>query len=178
MSKPNVIERTSGTKITWKEHMNPTIKKVKKKRKGKKITVDVKTDSFFTFFDEIKMPTDDQLKTGDLTVTNKAVEVDSPEPSIASSTEKEDNDPKFVEEDIGERLDRDYQIGQDFKDELIPLAYEYFLNVVEHMDTESSDGDDDDDEDDDGDGNADPDNKANKKKEKQAKLDKKKEECK
>ena len=36
MSRTNVIEKTEGTKINWKEHMNPTIKKVKKKRKGKK----------------------------------------------------------------------------------------------------------------------------------------------
>ena len=76
MSKSNVIERTSGTIINWKDHMNPTIKKVKKKRKNKKVTVDVKTDSFFTFFDEIKMPTDEQLKTGDLSVLRKDVEKD------------------------------------------------------------------------------------------------------
>ena len=79
MSRSNVIEKTTGTKISWKESMNPSIKKVKKKRKGKKITVDVKVDSFFSFFDEIKMPTDDQLKTGDLKSINKAVEVDQPE---------------------------------------------------------------------------------------------------
>ena len=30
-------------------------------------------------------------------------------------------------------MDRDYQLGQDLKDELIPLAYEYFLNVIEHQ---------------------------------------------
>lgn len=59
MSRGNVIDKTVGTKINWKEHMDPTIKKMKKKRKGKKITVDVKVDSFFTFFDEIKMPTDE-----------------------------------------------------------------------------------------------------------------------
>jgi hypothetical protein len=74
MSRSNMIEKTEGTKINWKEHMNPTIKKVKKKRKGKKVTVDVHCDSFFTFFDEVKMPNENQLKVGDLTSVRKDVE--------------------------------------------------------------------------------------------------------
>jgi len=74
MSRTNVIEKSEGTKINWKEHMNPTIKKVKKKRKGKKVTVDVHCESFFTFFDEVKMPNENQLKLGDLTMVRKDVE--------------------------------------------------------------------------------------------------------
>jgi len=53
-SRPNVIERVEATKINWKEGMDPTIKKVKKKRQGKRITVNVANPSFFTFFDPIE----------------------------------------------------------------------------------------------------------------------------
>ena len=41
MSRKNVIEKAEGTKINWKEGCDPTIKKVKKKRKGKKVNVQV-----------------------------------------------------------------------------------------------------------------------------------------
>jgi hypothetical protein len=51
MSRQNVIEKTEQTKINWKEGFDPTRKKVKKKRKGKKVTVEAACDSFFTFFD-------------------------------------------------------------------------------------------------------------------------------
>ena len=46
------------------------------------------------------------------------------------------------EEDIGERMDRDFQLASDFKDELIPMVYEYYLNVVEHGEIEDSESDD------------------------------------
>ena len=121
--------------------MNPTIKKVKKKRKGKKVTVDVFQPSFFTFFDEVKMPNDNQLKQGDLTMTRKDIEEDTD--TEKKNEDEEDAGPKFLKEDIGERLDRDYQLGQDFKDELIPLAYEYFLNVIDHQSDDESLSDED-----------------------------------
>lgn len=74
MSRKDVIERVDGTKINWKEGCNPTVKKVKKKRKGKKVNVEVPQKSFFTFFDLLRMPTDDQLKEGKLTVTRNDLE--------------------------------------------------------------------------------------------------------
>ena len=45
-------------------------------------------------------------------------------------------------------MDADFDIGNDFKDDLIPLALEYYLGVIEQ---ESDDEDDDDDEKDDSD---------------------------
>ena len=51
MSRANVIEKTDGTKINWKEGCDPTRKKVKKKRAGKKVNVEVPNDSFFSLFD-------------------------------------------------------------------------------------------------------------------------------
>lgn len=47
-----------------------------------------------------------------------------------------------MEEDVGERMDRDYQLATDFKDELIPMGYEYYLNVVEHGEIDDSDSED------------------------------------
>lgn len=51
MSRKNCIEKTEATKITWKEGCNPTVKRVNKKRGGKRVAVKVACNSFFTFFD-------------------------------------------------------------------------------------------------------------------------------
>ena len=74
MGRPNVIEKTESTKINWKDCQDPTRKKVKKKRKGKKVPVEVTCDSFFTFFDQIKMPSDDDLKAGKLKIVREDLE--------------------------------------------------------------------------------------------------------
>ena len=126
MSRQNVIEKTEQTKINWKEGQDPTRKKVKKKRKGKKVSVEVAADSFFTLFDQISMPTDDELKKGKLTITRKDLE------NPSEDQEQKDSVPDYKEEDIGERMDRDFQIGSDIRDELVPMALEYFLDVVDH----------------------------------------------
>ena len=78
MSRQNVIDKTESTKINWKDCQNPTRKKVKKKRKGKKIAVEVGCESFFTFFDQIKMPTDEDLKKGNLTIAREDLEANQP----------------------------------------------------------------------------------------------------
>jgi len=145
MSRANCIDKAEGTKINWKEGCDPTVKKVKKKRKGKKVTVEVPQKSFFSFFDMIRMPSDEQLQQGILRVQREDLEkdedlIDEEQTKQPEGEEKElDTKPNPEEDDIGERLDRDYQLGLDFKDELIPLAYEYYLNVIEHEIEEESD---------------------------------------
>ena len=52
--------------------------------------------------------------------------------------EEVESKPNYIEEDIGERLDSDFQLGLDFKDELIPMAYEYYLNVIDHESSDES----------------------------------------
>jgi len=37
-------------------------------------------------------------------------------------------------------MDKDYEMAVDFKDELIPMAIEYYLNVIEHENSEDEDG--------------------------------------
>ena len=47
-------------------------------------------------------------------------------------------------------MDHDFEVGNDIKDDLIPLALEYYLGVIE-KDEEADDDDDDDDDDSDDD---------------------------
>ena len=69
-------------------------------------------------------------------IKNKKVDT---EQSVESQSEVE---KAMMEEDVGERMDRDFQLASDFKDELIPMGYEYYLNVVEHGEIEDSDSED------------------------------------
>lgn len=126
MSKPNVIEKCVGTAIEWNGSNDPTKEKKKKKVKqpggGKKtVTKTVKCESFFNFFETIEAK--DENKKGD----------------------GEDS----AEEDIGEMMDQDFEMGNEFKDDLIPLALEYYLGVIEKADPEDGSDDDDDDSDED-----------------------------
>lgn len=75
MSRANCIERAEGTKINWKAP-DPTMKKVKRKRKGTRVTVNVEQPSFFKFFRDINMPSETELEQGKLTVTNEKLEKD------------------------------------------------------------------------------------------------------
>ena len=50
-------------------------------------------------------------------------------------------------QDLGEKMDDDFELGQDFRENLIPLALEYYLEVIEHSDDEDDDDDSDHDDD-------------------------------
>ena len=52
------------------------------------------------------------------------------------------------ENKIGQQMDHDFDMGNDIKDDLIPLALEYYLGVIEKEEEEDEDDEDDDDEDD------------------------------
>jgi len=54
---------------------------------------------------------------------------------------KEAEDDEKPEKDVGELMDEDFDMGNEFKDQLIPLALEYYLEVIEE---DEDDGDDDD----------------------------------
>jgi len=49
--------------------------------------------------------------------------------------------------DLGDKMDEHYDMGTAFKDDLVPLALEYFLGVIEE---EGPEDDDEDDSDEDG----------------------------
>lgn len=113
MTKQNVIEKCEGTEIAWKDGKDVTKKKIKKKSKGKKaggnktVTKTVDQDSFFNFFKTIVMPDEKEL---------------------AAAKEGEEDEE---EKDVGELMDADFELGNEFKDQIIPLGLEYYLEVIE-----------------------------------------------
>ena len=136
MERQNMIEKCEGTEIEWKDGKDVTKKKIKKKQKAKKgkpgqtITKVVEQESFFNFFKTRVMPDEKELAEGK-------------EPP----KEKEDDDEEGTgEKDVAELMDEDYDLGNEFKDQLIPLALEYYLEVIEDDDEDCEDEDCDDDD--------------------------------
>jgi nucleosome assembly protein 1-like 1 len=125
MTKPNVVEKCLGTTIEWAVGCDPTKekkkKKVKQNGKQKTVTTTVKCDSFFNFF-----------------ATLEASEIADKKPSDDDSEDGDDNK-------VGEQMDHDFDMGNDIKDDIVPLALEYYLGVIE----KEEEGDDDDQDDDD-----------------------------
>jgi hypothetical protein len=153
MKQENVIESIEGTKIEWQDGCDVTIKKVKKKQKNKKsgekktITKEVKQDSFFNFFDSLDIPdVQDLIKS-----------------KLAGGQPKEDSegDEDDANKDAGEKMDEDFEIGNKFKDWLVPLGLEFYLGVIS-----------DDEEEEEGEGDDDSDDSDNDKKKKKGKKDK------
>jgi len=137
MSQQNVIEKCDGTSITWTPGSDVTHTK-KKKGKGKnKKTVTVKCESFFNFFATIDVQ------------------------SVQTNKQHDDEDDEHDEE--AEQMDADFELGNTIKDDLIPLALEYYLGVIDQ-------GEDDSDEEDEGDDGSDSDEKPKPKKEKKVKA--------
>ncbi|WAQ90601.1 hypothetical protein PtA15_12A591 [Puccinia triticina] len=114
-----VYDRAEGTKIEWKEGKDLTVKVETKKQRNKNtnqtrvVKKVVPTDSFFTFFSPPNSPSED------------------------------DDLPEEEQEEIEQRLELDYQIGEDLKDRIIPRAIDFFTGKALRYE----DGDDDDDED-------------------------------
>lgn len=94
MTKQNVIEKCEGTEIEWKEGKDITKKKIKKKSKktknaaSKTVTKTVEQESFFNFFKTIELPD---------------------EKDLGNIDEEE-------EKNLGEKMDEDFDLGNDFKD--------------------------------------------------------------
>ena len=122
MTRQNVIEKCDGTEIAWRDGKDVTKKKIKKKSKNKKaggsktVTKTVEQESFFNFFKTITMPAEEEL---------------------ANKTPGAEGDEE--EKDVGELMDIDFELGNEFKDQLIPLALEYYLEVIEEEDEEGDD---------------------------------------
>jgi len=114
--KKSTIEKIVSTKINWKsEDLNPGIEKKKKKiKKGKETKVITKVSevpSFFRFF--------------------KSYDIAELEKKDNKEKEKDKDDDEEGEEDEGmEILEDELDLGNQFRDEIIPYAIEYFLNVV------------------------------------------------
>ena len=143
MSKPNVVEKCVGSNIAWAAGTDPTKEKKKKKKKvngkTKTVTETVKCDSFFNFFETVE-----------------AANMGEPKPEGEDDDSEEEN-----KDEIGEQMDHHFDMGNDIKDDIVPLALEYFLGVIEK-------DEDDDDEDGEGDDDSDEEEKPKKKPKKAA----------
>ena len=54
-----------------------------------------------------------------------------PEEKDLENPAKQAADGEEEEKDVGELMDIDFDLGNEFKDQLIPLALEYYLEVIE-----------------------------------------------
>ena len=83
------------------------------------------------------MPKDEDMKKGKLAVIRKDVKKPTLKEKAADDfkswldldTDSAEEEP--INEDLGMRMDQDYQLALDIKDELVPLAFEYFLDLVD-----------------------------------------------
>ncbi|ESK93400.1 nucleosome assembly protein [Moniliophthora roreri MCA 2997] len=136
-----IYERAIGTEIKWKEDKDLTkefeIKKQRNKNTNRTRLVRKArpTESFFNFFNPPVPPAEDALEKGDI-----------------------DEDEM---EEIEEKLELDYQIGEDLREKIIPRAIDYFTGKAIEYDIMEDDEDDDfedlDDDDDDDEGQFDDD---------------------
>ncbi|KAK1240644.1 hypothetical protein MKX07_004672 [Trichoderma sp. CBMAI-0711] len=126
-----IYDHAEGHKIDWYPGKDLTVRIEAKKQRNKNtkqtriVKKSVPTESFFNFFSPPKPPTDD------------------------------DDDNDDVASDIEERLELDYQLGEDIKEKLIPRAVDWFTGealAYEEFDEDDMEGgefdDDEDDEDD------------------------------
>ncbi|TFK70857.1 nucleosome assembly protein [Pluteus cervinus] len=125
-----VYDRAIGTEIKWKEDKDLTkefeIKKQRNKNTNRtRLVRKAKpTNSFFNFFTPPVPPSDDAVENGDI-------------------------DEEELEE-IEEKLEVDYQIGEDLKEKIIPRAVDYFTGkALEYEGFDDEDPFETDDEDDD-----------------------------
>jgi len=105
------INKIESTEITWKtEDLNPTIekkkKKIKKKGEVKTVTKVEEVQSFFGFFKSYDDTKKDKKK----------------------DEEKEEDDDE-EEEDEDQIIDDEYDLGLFIKDDFIPFALEYYLDI-------------------------------------------------
>lgn len=145
-----VYDHADGCVIDWKsKEQNVTINIERRKQRNKttKQTRTIEkltpTESFFNFFDPPKPPAENAQD----------------EDNNADPKEDSDADEENDENDLAERLELDYQLGEEIKDRLIPRAVDWFTGDAvgfdypqdfdeeeEFTDDEEDDDDDDDDE--------------------------------
>ncbi|KAM4055967.1 nucleosome assembly protein (NAP) domain-containing protein [Hirsutella rhossiliensis] len=126
-----IYDHAEGDKIDWHPGKDLTVRVEAKKQRNKStkqtriVKKTVPTESFFNFFSPPKPPTD------------------------------EDGDEDDAISDIEERLELDYQLGEDIKEKLIPRAIDWFTGEalayeeVDDDDLEPGDFEDDEDDEDD-----------------------------
>ena len=167
-----VYDKAIGHDIKWKEDKDLT-KKVEIKKQRNKSAWGLHSPSAslnhpvlsrcspYILFSETQLTT--SLGTGRTRVVRKVVPTDSfftffkpPQPPTPETLENEDVDEDELEE-LDARLETDYQLGEEFKEKIIPRAIDYFTGKAlryeddfedEELDEFEDDDDEDEDEDD------------------------------
>ncbi|CAI7671735.1 unnamed protein product [Penicillium pancosmium] len=126
-----IYDHAEGSKIDWKEEKDLTLRLESKKQRNK--------NTKQTRVVKISVPTESFFNF-----------FSPPQPPT------DEDDDASVASDIEERLELDYQLGEDIKEKLIPRAIDWFTGEAlqfeelgEDMDPEEFDDEDDEDEDDD-----------------------------
>jgi nucleosome assembly protein 1-like 1 len=125
-----VYESAQGTDIEWKQGKNLTVETITKTqrhkatKKTRTITKTIPSDSFFTFF--------------------KTLTIDD----ISSDEDDEDEDADFDKEELlRHKLDADYELGEEFKEKIIPHAVDWFTGKALEYEGIDLDDDEEDEED-------------------------------
>jgi hypothetical protein len=135
-----VVEKCLGCKIDWKEGKNITLRLNKKKQKNKTdgstrfVTQEVKQESFFNFFDTTSKPKSDATAAEE------------------SKTSKDDDDDDMSENEE-DMYSIDFEVGQFFREKIIPKAVLYYTGDLIEEDYGHELGDENDDENEDVDTN-------------------------
>jgi len=136
------LHRCQGTKIEWNQDKNVTSKQIKKKQTNKGngtsrvVSKEERQDSFFALFD---------------THTENGLRPVKPETKADEHEDKDEEDEDDEVDEIDHLFELDYEIGQFFKDTLVPKASLYYSGDLSEETLEDEFGDDDDDDDDDDD---------------------------
>ncbi|PNY18321.1 nucleosome assembly protein [Tolypocladium capitatum] len=130
-----IYDHAEGDKIEWYPGRDLTVRVESKKQRNKTtkqtriVKKTVPTESFFNFFSPPKPPIDDE--------------------------DEEVNEEEDAASNIEERLELDYQLGEDIKEKLIPRAIDWFtgealaFEELDEDDLEAGDFEDEEDEDED-----------------------------
>mgnify|MGYP006174460981 CR=1 FL=1 len=97
MKDQGMLDKTTTPAIQWKENCNPTVKKQKKKKGGKKISVEVSTDSFFNMFKDIDPESEEEKK--------KKEEAEKKLEEEGDKEEFQDMDDEGIENRLADDLD-------------------------------------------------------------------------
>lgn len=144
-----IYDHAEGDKINWKEGKDLTVRVEQKKQRNKSKSISLQMSSSHARHATDRIKSD----TKQTRIVKKTVPTESFfnffSPPNAPSEEDDD-----AASDIEERLELDYQLGEDIKEKLIPRAIDWFTGealAFEEMDEEDfdeEDFEDDDDEDD------------------------------
>lgn len=115
-----VYDHADGCIINWKSKESNVTINIERRKQRNKTTKQTRTiekltptESFFNFFDPPKPP-----KAGTIE--------ENEEEDEEEEEEDEENDDDEDDEDLAERLELDYQLGEEIKDRLIPRAIDWF----------------------------------------------------